>query len=166
MTRLFVLLIPALFLLACGGGEPDEPSQTTSAEETIPFDREGELTFMNAADLETKIAIEIADTDSARTRGLMQRTSLPDQSGMLFIFPDEQPRSFWMSNTPLPLDLIFVSSDSQVVHIAKYARPFSSEQILSGGEAAQYVVEVPAGFADLHGLAPGDRVHWRRDADS
>jgi uncharacterized protein len=94
----------------------------------------------------TDIAIEIADTDEARTRGLMQRESLPTRSGMLFIFDDEAPRSFWMANTPLALDIMFVSADSQIVTIQKYTRPFSPQSVASTAPA-RFVVEVPAGYS-------------------
>jgi len=108
------------------------------------------------------IDLEIADTDSARERGMMQRTGFPnDRSGMLFPFDEEQPQSFWMSNTPVALDIVFVDADSQIVNIAKYTTPFSNERYESGAPA-QYVVEVPAGFADSHGLLEGDRIRWRR----
>jgi hypothetical protein len=144
-------------LAACGGSAP-EPSGT---DRSIPFDKEGELTILQDRDTVVTLDIEIADTDSARSRGLMERDSLPDRSGMLFIFPQEEQQSFWMANTPLSLDLLFIGADRQIVDIAKYAKPFSSENIVSDAPA-QYVLEVPAGFADQHGLLEGDRVAWRR----
>ena len=93
---------------------------------------------------------------------MMQREGFPnDRSGMLFVFNEEQPRSFWMSNTPVALDILFVDADSQVVTIAKYTTPLSSERYESGAPV-QFVVEVPAGFADSHGILEGDRTRWRR----
>jgi uncharacterized membrane protein (UPF0127 family) len=66
-----------------------------------------------------------------------------------------------MSNTPVALDIIFVSADSQIVNIAKYTTPFANERYRSG-QPAQYVLETPAGFADSHGLLEGDRIRWRQ----
>lgn len=93
---------------------------------------------------------------------MMQREGFPnDRSGMLFLFDNEERRSFWMSNTPVALDIIFVDADSQIVNISKYATPFSSEHYLSGAPA-KFVLETPAGFADSYGLLEGDRIRWRR----
>ena len=149
--------------LACGRSG-DSPSTDADADTTgpIPFTIEGRLAFIQDGDSTVTIDIEIADTDSARERGMMQREGFPnDRSGMLFPFQKEEPQSFWMSNTPVALDILFVSADSQVVNIAKYTTPFSSENYRSG-EPAQFVVEVPAGFADSHGILEGDRIRWRR----
>ena len=95
-------------------------------------------------------------------RGMMQRTSFPERSGMLFLFDQEEPQAFWMGNTPLALDLVFISADSQVVHVAKYTRPFS-EAMIPSERPAQYVLEVPAGFADTYGINEEFRVRWERE---
>jgi len=163
------LLLTVLFgsllvgTLACGrSGDSSSADAAADTTETIPFTTEGRLAFVQDGDSTVTIDIEIADTDSARERGMMQREGFPnDRSGMLFRFDQAQPRSFWMSNTPVALDIIFVSADSQIVNIAKYTTPFSNERYRSG-DPAQFVVEVPAGFADSHGLLEGDRIRWRR----
>lgn len=146
--------------IGCGGGT--DSADTADTTETIPFQTEGRLAFIQDGDSTVMIDIEIADTDSSRERGMMEREGFPnDRSGMLFVFNQEQPRSFWMANTPVALDIFFVSADSQIVSIAKYTTPHSSEQIESEGPA-QYVLETPAGFADSHGLIAGDRIRWQR----
>jgi uncharacterized membrane protein (UPF0127 family) len=78
---------------------------------------------------------------------------------MLFLGNTERIQTFWMKNTPLPLDLIFISADSQIVSIARRARPFS-EQTISSEKPAQYVLEVRAGFADRYDLNDSTRVTW------
>jgi uncharacterized membrane protein (UPF0127 family) len=169
MIRLAASLCTALLLItACGGGSGggSDASSSSGAAQTvsdpIPFDEEGTLAFLQEGDTVQTIQIEIAETDSARQRGMMQREGFPDEtSGMLFPFEAEEPRSFWMANTPVALDIFFVSADSQIVRIAKYTTPYSSESIASEAPA-QYVVETPAGFADRHGLLEGDRVRWQR----
>lgn len=126
----------------------------------IPFEPKGVLEFVQPdGTVIRQIAIEVADTDSARARGLMDRRSLTSRQGMLFLFPDETDRSFWMQNTPIPLDIIFVDADSQIVNIAKRTTPLSPEQVQSTGPA-QYVVEVRAGFTDRYNITDSARVRW------
>jgi uncharacterized membrane protein (UPF0127 family) len=145
-----------LLLAACE--QNDEPTIQTD----IPFRADGILDFVRPdGAVITTIAIEIAATDSARTRGLMQRRMLPARGGMLFVFPDAEPRGFWMKNTPLPLDILFIAADSQVVNIARRTRPLSEDMIRSTGPA-QYVLEVRSGFTDRYGITDSTRVRWRR----
>jgi uncharacterized protein len=107
------------------------------------------------------IAIEIADTVAARTLGLMGR-ELPDFSeGMLFVFERNQVLSFWMRNTPAPLDIIFVSENGEILNIAHRTIPMSDILYSSAG-AARYVVEVRGGFCEQFGIDQGARIQWRR----
>ncbi len=154
-----MLLTLLLALSACG--DNSEPAPASESETSIPFDKEGVLHVLQERDTLVTVDIEIAETDSARTRGLMQRTALPERSGMLFLFPNEQTRGFWMANTPLALDILFANADSQIVSIAKYTTPYSQDNVRSGAPA-QFVLEMPAGFADSHGVLEGDRLTWRR----
>jgi uncharacterized protein len=121
------------------------------------FTKEGELTFLSKTVKKKiiKIDIEIADNDYERTRGLMYRRSLPDNSGMLFIFERSGTLSFWMRNTYIPLDIIFVDKNKQIVTIQKNTKPLSYAQIPSKRNA-KYAVEVNAGFSDKHGIVIGD----------
>ncbi len=165
--RYALVLLLGIFLTACGQQKSEVSVRQKVAEklktpEHIPFRKDGTLTFIRADGRPiVTIDIEIAETDSARQRGLMQRPSLPPRSGMLFLFDREEPQSFWMANTPLSLDIIFVDADSQIVDIHKYARPFSTDVIASAAPA-KFVVEVPAGFTDQYGILEGDRIRWRR----
>jgi len=87
----------------------------------------------------------------------MYRRDLPELHGMLFLFPREEPLSFWMKNTPLPLDIIFIDTAHKIVSISQNTTPFS-EQPLPSGSPAQFVLEVNGGFCQRHGIAAGDRV--------
>ncbi|PEN13962.1 hypothetical protein CRI94_07875 [Longibacter salinarum] len=172
MSRLPFLLGIALILwipVAGCGTDSGKDADSSSADATnIPFDKEGTLAVMTegTADTVVTIDIEIAESDSAQTRGMMQRESFPDEtSGMLFPFADEQPRYFHMSNTPIALDIIFIDADSTIVSISKYTRPYSDE-LIESGVPAQYVLETPAGFSDTYGLVAGDRVRWTRTDDA
>ncbi len=85
-------------------------------------------------------------------------------AGMLFIFPDEAPRSFWMKNTPLPLDIVFIGADRRIVSIAAGTKPYSTERIPSGAPA-MFVLEVNAGFCERHGIEAGQSVRLPEAGD-
>lgn len=156
---LLLLSLPLVIGVACSN---ENRASNGEESKTIPFDKEGRLAILQQRDTLVVIDLEIADTDSARQRGMMQRDGFPsDTSGMLFPFPKEEDRSFWMANTPVALDLFFVNADSQIVSITKYAEPNTADQIPSQGPA-KYVLETPAGFADSYGILEGDRVRWKR----
>ncbi len=106
--------------------------------------------------------VEIADTDETRTRGLMFRDELADNRGMLFIFSRDEPRSFWMRNTRIALDIIYIDSQWQVVSIVHNARPCRSRQCPSYPSTgpARYVLEVNAGHARRLDLQPGDQLSF------
>jgi uncharacterized membrane protein (UPF0127 family) len=102
--------------------------------------------------------VEIADTEQARERGLMFRKELPPGRGMLFDFHREQQVGFWMKNTLIPLDMIFIDGRGRIVSIAQDAKPMSEDVIMSGGQV-RAVLEVDGGTARRLGIAPGDRVY-------
>lgn len=114
------------------------------------------LTVVSASG-EHQFKVEIADTDEERTRGLMFRESMASDRGMLFKFPDERERSFWMRNTYIPLDIVYIDATGRIVSIARHTVPFSEASIPSYG-AAKGVLEVNAGTADRLGIRPGDRI--------
>jgi len=155
------LALLLLSLPACTS-DKDEAETSSTDTTTIPFDKEGRLAVIQDGDTLIVLDLEIAETDSARERGMMEREGFPNEtSGMLFPFDEERDRNFWMANTPSALDIFFVDADSQIVNIAKYAKPVSSDQIPSNG-LAKYVLETPAGFADSYGILEGDRLRWIR----
>lgn len=124
------------------------------------FKKEGELTFVDSTGSPTiKIDIEIADNDYERQLGLMNREAMEEMQGMLFIFPDERYQSFWMMNTLISLDIIFINSSKEIVTIHKNTKPLS-EQSYPSSKLAVYVLEVKAGFCDRHNVNLGDKVFW------
>ena len=143
-------LIIVLLLAGCRGSGPAQDTQETT--ENIPFQIEGTLDIIRETDTLLTLQIEIADDDSTRERGMMQRTAFPQHTGMLFVFDQESMQQFWMGNTPLAL---------QVVSFAKYAMPYSNDPLKSQAPA-QYVLEVPAGWVDTHGILEGDEIRWQR----
>ena len=102
-------------------------------------------------------AVELANNDDERSRGLMFRKKLPEGHGMLFDFEHDQPVAFWMHNTYIPLDMIFIRGDGSILRIAENAEPLSDRLIPSGGPV-RAVLEVIGGTARKLGIAPGDRV--------
>jgi len=126
------------------------------------FTKEGELSFTSKeGNLITQIDVEIADDNEQRATGMMFRDSMEETQGMFFIFDFEVPQSFWMLNTILPLDIIYVNSKLEIVKIIKNAKPFD-ETSLPSIKPAQFVVEVNAGYCDKHGIKEGDKIVWRR----
>jgi uncharacterized protein len=101
--------------------------------------------------------VELADTEPAREKGLMFRKNLPTGQGMLFDFQREQEVSFWMKNTYIPLDMIFIQGDGRILRIAENTEPLSTRLIPSEGPVLA-VLEVKGGTARQLGIVPGDRV--------
>ena len=101
--------------------------------------------------------VEIVDNDADRAKGLMYRKELPEGQGMLFDFHRDQEVSFWMQNTYIPLDMIFIRGDGRISHIAENTEPLSTRLIPSNGPV-RAVLEVIGGTSRKLGIAAGDRV--------
>ena len=106
---------------------------------------------------QARFAVEIADTPRARSRGLMHRESLPRQSGMLFVYEYPQPVSFWMRNTLIPLDMIFVDDAGVVRRVHANAIPHD-ETAIPGGSDILVVLEINGGLASAFGINPGSQL--------
>src|SRR5213594_4620550 len=107
-----------------------------------------------------EVSLEVAATRVEQERGLMYRTSLAEGRGMLFVFDADGNHSFWMKNTLIPLDLLFIARDGTVVGIHANATPLSMANI-QVGKPSRYVLEVPGGWAARHGIAAGAQVEFR-----
>lgn len=103
--------------------------------------------------------VEVADTPGKREMGLMYRTELADDRGMIFLFPRESQQSFWMKNTPRSLDMIFIGRDRKIVGIVEEATPFSLDPRSVDG-MSQFVFEINGGLSKRHGFKPGDSVQF------
>lgn len=106
------------------------------------------------------LSVEVADTPEEHTLGLMNREHLPEGEGMLFVFGDESMRSFWMKNTLIPLDIMFVGSSLEIINIAESAQPCEQDPcaLYRSSGPAMYVVEANAGFAEQHGIEAGQSI--------
>jgi uncharacterized membrane protein (UPF0127 family) len=103
--------------------------------------------------------VEIADTPAKRERGLQYRKDLAHDRGMIFLFPTESTQSFWMKNTPIPLDMIFINRDRRIVGIVEETLPFSLDS-RSVGTPSQYVLEINGGLSKRYGIKAGDGVRF------
>ena len=105
------------------------------------------------------LEVQVADNDATRQTGLMFRRAMPENEGMLFIFQQIRPVAFWMKNTVLSLDILFVANDGRVINIARGTTPFSLASIPSDGPA-RAVLELNAGASARLGIDVGDRVRY------
>jgi uncharacterized membrane protein (UPF0127 family) len=106
----------------------------------------------------TTVVAEVADTPALRSLGLGGRASLAQGSGMWFVFDTDGLWQFWMKDTLIPLDMLWVAADGTVVTVAHDVQPDSYPQAFGPAKPARYVLEVPAGFAKTHGIAEGAQV--------
>ncbi len=160
----FIILLIFYFVIKLipTDNTPVEQMKTLEQESTpgIQFKKEGTLCFFNSkGDTLSNIDIELADTENKRMQGLMYRKSMEEHQGMLFVFTIEEPQSFWMKNTIISLDIIFVNMNRQIVKIQKNATPFTTDPRPSVLPAL-YVVEVNAGFTDKYSIKEGDKINW------
>lgn len=116
-----------------------------------------DLTAVTAGGSYHVLHAEIADTDETRAQGLMFRTEMAEDHGMLFVFPAERPIGFWMRNTLIPLDMLFVKNDGTIAHIHENAKPQDDTVINSEGPVSR-VLELNGGAAARMGLKEGDRL--------
>ncbi|MGB4106793.1 MAG: DUF192 domain-containing protein [Alphaproteobacteria bacterium] len=150
-----------LVLIAlCAGFGPVFPVMADNAHPTRPeikyLPRET-VTVETQAGQDYIFEVEMATNGEDQSRGLMYRTTLGSDAGMLFLFGDEEHRSFWMKDTFVPLDMIFIASDGTIRHIHHSARPQDETRITSEGEAMA-VLEINAGLSGSLGIKEGDRV--------
>ena len=148
--KTYLIAVLALFLFplfAFAEEEAPTPVDFGPPESLVVETKAGPVSFM----------VEIANTDEERMRGLMYRTSLADNAGMLFDFETPRPVSIWMKNTLISLDVIFIDADGRVLSIARNARPKSLRSMPSGGPALS-VLEIAKGGARKYGIERGDQV--------
>lgn len=161
MRRLILLGILFTSLGSLYQCKEKESNQVLTKE--VKFQKEGELTLRKAGNdsVLVQLDIEISEGEYETQTGLMYRSSMENNRGMLFIFEDERPRYFYMKNTQFALDIIYVNGNGEVVSIQKDAQPLNQTSLPSEGPA-QYVLEVNAGLSDLWNLEKGDIMDFTR----
>lgn len=127
----------------------------------VEFKKDAELILTTATDsIIKRLDIEIADDEYKTQTGLMYRDSMAEDQGMLFVFPDEDLRSFYMKNTEIPLDIIYIDANKTIVSFQKNAQP-RNETGLPSNVPAQYVLEINAGLSDQWRLKEGDKIDYK-----
>ena len=130
----------------------------------INFKKEGELKLFKAANdsIIKTLNIEIADDEYQTQTGLMYRYSMEDNQGMLFIFPDSEYRYFYMRNTEIPLDIIYIDQNKTIISIQKNAKPHDETSLPSEGPA-KYVLEINGGLSTQWNLQKGDKIEFSKN---
>jgi uncharacterized protein len=156
-----LLLVALLFVSGCSGGEKDESSSEGASEEAAQettadaVPDETAIVGINTARGErVEVRVEIADEETEQKRGLMERTALAEDAGMLFVFPGERPLSFWMKDTLIPLSIAYIDGDGGIVDIQDM-QPLDESPHPSAAPA-QYALEVNQGFFAERGVQVGD----------
>ncbi len=166
-AKIAVLLLSGLFLftnVVCKkDNELNKIDSSSKKQYKIQFVKQGEVYFQDKNKNVIKaIDVELAETPDKRHTGLMYRDNMEESQGMLFIFDKEEPQGFYMKNTIMPLDIIFINGKKEIVKIYKHTTPYSEEDLPSL-KPILYVVEVKAGFTDKYNIKEGDFIDWRRD---
>ena len=169
MKKIFFALSIVSLMISCEKSETSVSDGNDVVE--IEFTKEGELEFLNQnGEAFKKIDIEIAETNNERARGLMDRSKMDENKGMIFIFGDDEVRrhTFYMKNTRIPLDIMYFSADSTLINIARNAQPGADSEMGGGTVAAaaadsKFVVEINGGLADTWGIKEGEtKIRWNK----
>lgn len=151
----------------CVFATPDKPTRPTPAAgpdpacpvdpETPPNLRSGKIVFLESKDKPAEIQVEVAERNRERARGLMFRKQMPEDKGMIFLFHEPEVHQFWMHNTCIPLDMLFVDKDGVIVGIEENV-PTMNDSTYSVPCPSSYVIEVNAGYCRRHGIVAGQRI--------
>lgn len=154
---IFILIIAGA--VACSS-DSETPKSSTQKPVGRTLDYTKEIHFLNNnGEKVSTITAAVVDTDEERNQGLMDVWNMPENNGMLFIFEYEAPLSFWMANTPLSLDIIFLNKNKEIVTIHSNTPPLSERQFESRGNA-MYVIEVNAGYCLKYDIREGLKVEF------
>ncbi len=151
-----------ILLIACSVCKACKQEKQNIKQTEVAFKKEGELSIFDSKNETLKVGldIEIADTDFDIQTGLMYRNTMATKQGMLFVFEDEQERFFYMKNTRIPLDIVYINANRNIVSFQKNAQPFN-EASLPSNAPAKYVLEINAGLADTWALNVGDSISFK-----
>ncbi len=158
--KFFILFFLLLLFFNC----KNEKKDTSNDKIEVSFKKEGILNLKkaNTDSIIKTLDIEFAEDEYETQTGLMYRNKLGTNQGMLFIFPNTQMRSFYMKNTKIPLDIIYIGDKLQIVSFQKNAKPFD-ETSLPSESPAKYVLEINAGLSDEWQLEIGDKIDFIKD---
>lgn len=155
MNRHFVMLA----VVACAAGLPAMPVVAKTKVATAAVSLQRVPLSISTARGVRNFTVELARTDAEQARGLMFRTKVAKGTGMLFPMPSPREAGFWMKNTLIPLDMIFIRADGTIARIAANTVPQSLD-VVDSGEPVVAVLELAGGAAGAEGIAANDRVSW------
>lgn len=158
-SMIFTAAATAALLAACGM-EPASNASQPVADRTAPSGLDLVLLSVRSGNRTHAFTVEVARTSEEQAQGMMFRESLGPDQGMIFPFQEPRLASFWMRNTLIPLDIIFVRADGTIARIAANAVPLSEEPV-AVGEPVTAVLELRGGRAAELGIREGDRVTWQ-----
>lgn len=157
-----VLFVLILLIAGCGGGQGDGRSSEAGQEKGATTTASGTTAELRTVTIdasggeEVKLQVEIADSPAEQAEGLMNREKLGENRGMLFVFPSEEVRSFWMKNTLIPLSIAYMDSEGRIIDIQEMKALDDEPPHYVSAEPAKYALEVNKGFFDKHGVQIGD----------
>ncbi|WP_299125328.1 DUF192 domain-containing protein [uncultured Winogradskyella sp.] len=158
-SKYLILIVGLVVFSSC----KEEKAIKRQEKVVVNFKKEGVLTIKktDSDSIIKTLDIEIADNEYETQTGLMYRTKLKTNHGMLFIFPDEDFRSFYMKNTKIPLDIIYIDTNKTIVSVQKDAQPFD-ETSLPSDSPAKYVLEINSGLFDEWQIKVGDIIEFSK----
>tara|TARA_B100000809_G_scaffold195400_1_gene194770 strand:+ start:4717 stop:5202 length:486 start_codon:yes stop_codon:yes gene_type:complete len=161
MNKLFYI-ISVITILVFSQSCKEKKKQSISITKEIIFKKEGELLLKKAEtdSVIKRLDIEIAETEYETQTGLMYRHIMENNQAMLFVFKNEQPRSFYMKNTEFSLDIIYINNKKEIVSIQKNTKPYD-EVSLPSNAPVLYVLEINGGLSDSWGIKTGDVIEWK-----
>ncbi len=152
MRKIVLALMLSLGASACGAGQASLPASGVTTLRTIPL-------VIASKNGQHRFTVEVAQTEDEQARGLMFRDRLSPNAGMIFPMTPSRGVSFWMKNTVIPLDMVFIRADGTIAKIAADTIPYSLEPV-SSDEPVGAVLEIAGGRAAQLGLQPDDKVSW------
>jgi uncharacterized protein len=159
MRTCIIVLLLALLLAGCGPsdtGATASPGAVSTGSGATTASELRTVTIDSSGGGKVEVRVEIADDLPEQTRGLMERTALAEDRGMLFVFSDEEVRSFWMKNTLIPLSIAYMDSDGRIVDLQDMKPLDDDPPHYISAEPARYALEVNQGFFEEHGVRVGD----------
>ena len=168
MKRTIVLIMTVLLIAGCGGADEGAGGSSDSNGATGGAEGQGEASGDSSLPASTvrigasggesvEVEVEIADDTEEMARGLMGRTALAEDAGMLFVYPDEREISFWMKDTLIPLSIAFMDAEGRIVDIQDMRALDDTPPHYTSAEPSRYALEVNEGFFDERGVEVGDR---------
>jgi len=163
MKRTFVLLMMSLLIAGCGQSAEKPDASNTGGDASSPKNQKddainaSQTVAIDTGNADVRVQVEVADDMDEMAKGLMGRTALAEDAGMLFVYPEERELSFWMRDTLIPLSIAFMDGEGRIVDLQDMKVLDDRPPHYTSAEPARYALEVNVGFFDERGVEVGDR---------